>query len=80
MTHNDPGETLAAVVQDVRDGYGDQTPDARPCEAMLRRATYYDPPEYCDEDAAEDSDFCPRHDPDAEDPRIGRAGMFRART
>lgn len=35
-----------------------------PCAAETRRATYIDPPEYCEEDALPGSDFCYWHDPD----------------
>lgn len=37
---------------------------APPCQAELRRATYWDPPELCEEESLPDSDFCAGHDPD----------------
>lgn len=35
-----------------------------PCQGELRRATFYDPAEGCEEDAQEGSDFCYQCDPD----------------
>lgn len=39
-------------------------PEPEPCSEEVRPATYYDPPEYCENDAAPGSDFCYEHDPD----------------
>ena len=38
---------------------------AEPCEAEVWRGGYYDPPEFCDEEALPGTDFCAGHDPDA---------------
>lgn len=44
----------------------DVTPDPEePCAAEVRRRTYYDPPEFCENDAEPGSEFCRSHDPDA---------------
>lgn len=40
-------------------------PDLYPCAAETRRATFYDPPEFCENDAEPGSEFCASHDPDA---------------
>lgn len=42
-------------------------PDPEPCEFLIDLGSYSDPPLYCDEDALPGSEFCARHDPDAED-------------
>lgn len=42
-------------------------PDPEPCQYLERLGSYYDAPEWCEEDALPGSDFCHRHDPDAED-------------
>lgn len=40
---------------------------AEPCAALLRHGTQEEPPEYCDEDALEGSEFCEDHqEPDDE--------------
>ena len=31
------------------------------CNFLVRQATYYDPPEFCDLEAEEGSDFCAGH-------------------
>lgn len=45
-----------------------------PCAFETRRASYYDPPEFCWNDAVPGSEFCESHDPDAyDDWLIGQA-------
>lgn len=45
----------------------EDVPDPEPCGYETRHATAIDPPEYCENDALEGSEFCDMHDPDARD-------------
>lgn len=40
------------------------------CQAIVRYGTGEDPPEYCEHEALERSDYCPEHDPDAAEDAI----------
>lgn len=47
--------------------FEEEEPAPEPCAFEIRHATYYDPPEFCEEDALPGSEFCAAHDPDAYD-------------
>lgn len=42
----------------------DPSPEPFLCERVLRPASWYDPAEFCDEEAEPGSEFCPEHNPD----------------
>lgn len=47
----------------------DEEEPVRYCEAETFRGTYYDPPEFCEEEALPGSDYCEGHDPDVAEGR-----------
>lgn len=51
----------------------------RLCQAETWPATLVDPPAYCEEEAAPDSDYCPDHDPDAAADRLEEIAEERSR-
>lgn len=61
------GSRTLAGLEAVLDALG-VTPDPEDgCAFEVRRPTFIDPPEYCEEESVPGSEFCAGHDPDALD-------------